>query len=137
MITEYSEGSWRNINVKHLFISSIIQYMSSIASYYVSVREVPYGKTMSLVTSLSYSIASTFKRVAIILTSVLYFGKTLSFSNILGICVASIGSVLLRTLRLGAIMYNVNTKRNPNRRKSPELKANRELSYMDLKTITI
>ena len=132
MITEYSEGSWRNINVKHLFISSIIQYMSSIASYYVSVREVP-----SLVTSLSYSIASTFKRVAIILTSVLYFGKTLSFSNILGICVASIGSVLLRTLRLGAIMYNVNTKRNPNRRKSPELKANRELSYMDLKTITI
>ncbi|KAK8822090.1 hypothetical protein WA538_000183 [Blastocystis sp. DL] len=117
MITEYSEGSWRNINVKHLFISSIIQYMSSIASYY----------TMSLVTSLSYSIASTFKRVAIILTSVLYFGKTLSFSNILGICVASIG----------AIMYNVNTKRNPNRRKSPELKANRELSYMDLKTITI
>ncbi|KAK8796957.1 hypothetical protein WA588_001082 [Blastocystis sp. NMH] len=127
MITEYSEGSWRNINVKHLFISSIIQYMSSIASYYVSVREVPYGKTMSLVTSLSYSIASTFKRVAIILTSVLYFGKTLSFSNILGICVASIG----------AIMYNVNTKRNPNRRKSPELKANRELSYMDLKTITI
>lgn len=43
VITEYSEGSWKNINVKHLFISSIIQYMSSIASYYVSVREVHYG----------------------------------------------------------------------------------------------
>lgn len=137
MITEYSEGSWKNINVKHLFVSSIIQYMSSIASYYVRVKGFDNEQTMSLVTSLSYSIASTFKRVAIILTSVVYFGKTLSLSNILGICVASIGTMLLRILRIGAIMYNVNTKRNPNRRKSPELKANRELSYMDLKTITI
>lgn len=34
-------------------------------------------------------------------------------------------------------MYNVNSKRNAHRRKSPELKANRALSYMDLKTITI
>ena len=40
VITEYSEGSWRNINLKHLFISSIIQYMSSIASYYVRVGEL-------------------------------------------------------------------------------------------------
>lgn len=137
VITEYSEGSWKNISVRHLFVSSIIQYMSSIASYYVRVMGFDDEQTMSLVTSLSYSIASTFKRVAIILTSVIYFGKTLSLSNILGICVASIGRLLSGVLRLGAIMYNVNTKRNPNRRKSPELKANRELSYMDLKTITI
>lgn len=34
-------------------------------------------------------------------------------------------------------MYNLNSKRGQHRRKSPELKANRELSYMDLKTITL
>lgn len=46
---------------------------------------------MSLVTSLSYSICSTFKRVAIILASAAYFKKTLTLSNLFGIVVASIG----------------------------------------------
>lgn len=46
---------------------------------------------MSLVTSLSYSIASTFKRVTIILASVAYFGKKLTWSNLLGITIASVG----------------------------------------------
>ena len=82
---------------------------------------------MSLVTSLSYSIASTFNRVSIILSSVLYFGKSITFSNLLGIVVASIG----------AVMYNVHSKKSNRRRKSPQLKANRELSYTDLNTITI
>ena len=50
---------------------------------------------MSLVTSLSYSITSTFKRVAIILASVVYFGKTLTWSNLLGITIASIGMWIL------------------------------------------
>ena len=34
-ITEYSAGTWKNIQVSHLLISSCVQYMSSIASYYV------------------------------------------------------------------------------------------------------
>lgn len=34
-------------------------------------------------------------------------------------------------------MYNINSKKSQTRRKSPELKPSRELSYMDLKTITI
>ena len=114
---EYNMGTYRHINVANLVISAVVQYMSSIASYY----------TMSLVTSLSYSICSTFKRVSIILASVAYFGKTLTLSNLLGIIIAS----------LGAVMYNLNSKRGQHRRKSPELKANRELSYMDLKTITL
>ena len=46
---------------------------------------------MSLITSLSYSITSTFKRVTIILASVAYFGKTLTWSNLSGIIIASIG----------------------------------------------
>lgn len=46
---------------------------------------------MSLVTSLSYSICSTFKRVAIILASAAYFKKTLTVSNLFGIVVASAG----------------------------------------------
>lgn len=50
---------------------------------------------MSLVTSLSYSICSTFKRVAIILASAYYFDKTLTMSNLFGILVASIGNVIV------------------------------------------
>ncbi|KAK8829869.1 hypothetical protein WA577_001261 [Blastocystis sp. JDR] len=114
---EYRVGSWRNINFKHLIISSLVQYLSSIASYY----------TMSLVTSLSYSIASTLKRVSIIISSVLYFGKSITLSNLFGIAVAS----------FGAVLYNIQSKKTNRRRVSPQLKANRELSYTDLSTITI
>ena len=95
LITEYSEGSWRNLSISYLLVSSIIQYMSSIASYYVQLFVLSHWQTMSLVTSLSYSITSTFKRVAIILASVVYFGKTLTWSNLLGITIASIGMCIL------------------------------------------
>lgn len=82
---------------------------------------------MSLVTSLSYSIASTLKRVSIIISSVLYFGKSITLSNLFGIAVAS----------FGAVLYNIQSKKTNRRRVSPQLKANRELSYTDLSTITI
>ena len=124
---EYRVGSWRNINFKHLIISSLVQYLSSIASYYVVVEKEPNAQTMSLVTSLSYSIASTLKRVSIIISSVLYFGKSITLSNLFGIAVAS----------FGAVLYNIQSKKTNRRRVSPQLKANRELSYTDLSTITI
>ena len=124
---EYRVGSWRNINFKHLLISSLVQYLSSIASYYVVAEKEPNAQTMSLVTSLSYSIASTLKRVSIIISSVLYFGKSITLSNLFGIAVAS----------FGAVLYNVQSKKTNRRRVSPQLKANRELSYTDLSTITI
>ena len=124
---EYRVGSWRNINFKHLIISSLVQYLSSIASYYVVAENKPNAQTMSLVTSLSYSIASTLKRVSIIISSVLYFGKSITLSNLFGIAVAS----------FGAVLYNIQSKKTNRRRVSPQLKANRELSYTDLSTITI
>lgn len=124
---EYRVGSWRNINIKHLLVSSIVQYLSSIASYYVITGNGCNAQTMSLVTSLSYSIASTLKRVSIIISSVLYFGKPITFSNLFGIAVAS----------FGAVLYNVQSKKTDRRRVSPQLKASRELSYTDLSTITI
>lgn len=124
---EYRVGSWRNINLKHLIISSLVQYLSSIASYYVVAEKAPNAQTMSLVTSLSYSIASTLKRVSIIISSVLYFGKSITLSNLFGIAVAS----------FGAVLYNIQSKKTNRRRVSPQLKANRELSYTDLSTITI
>ena len=124
---EYRVGSWRNINLKHLIISSLVQYLSSIASYYVVAGNEPKAQTMSLVTSLSYSIASTLKRVSIIISSVLYFGKSITLSNLFGIAVAS----------FGAVLYNIQSKKTNRRRVSPQLKANRELSYTDLSTITI
>ena len=124
---EYRVGSWRNINFKHLIISSLVQYLSSIASYYVVAEKEPNAQTMSLVTSLSYSIASTLKRVSIIISSVLYFGKSITLSNLFGIAVAS----------FGAVLYNIQSKKTNRRRVSPQLKANRELSYTDLSTSTI
>ena len=124
---EYRVGSWRNINFKHLIISSLVQYLSSIASYYVVAEKEPNAQTMSLVTSLSYSIASTLKRVSIIISSVQYFGKSITLSNLFGIAVAS----------FGAVLYNIQSKKTNRRRVSPQLKANRELSYTDLSTITI
>ena len=124
---EYRVGSWRNINFKHLIISSLVQYLRSIASYYVVAEKEPNAQTMSLVTSLSYSIASTLKRVSIIISSVLYFGKSITLSNLFGIAVAS----------CGAVLYNIQSKKTNRRRVSPQLKANRELSYTDLSTITI
>ena len=124
---EYRVGAWRNINFKHLIISSLVQYLSSIASYYVVAEKEPNAQTMSLVTSLSYSIASTLKRVSIIISSVLYFGKSITLSNLFGIAVAS----------FGAVLYNIQSKKTNRRRVSPQLKANRELSYTDLSTITI
>ena len=46
---------------------------------------------MFLMQSLSYSIASTFKRVSIIIFTSLIFHKHLSVGTYLGIAVASIG----------------------------------------------
>ena len=106
---EYRVGSWRNINFKHLIISSLVQYLSSIASYYVVAEKEPNAQTMSLVTSLSYSIASTLKRVSIIISSVLYFGKSITLSNLFGIAVAS----------FGAVLYNIQSKKTNRRRVSP------------------
>lgn len=51
---------------------------------------------MFQLTSLSYSIASTFKRVSIIVVTSIVFRKVLSVGNIAGIVVATIGRVLRR-----------------------------------------
>ena len=66
---------------------------------------------MFLLSSLSYSITSTFKRVAIILTTSLFFGKHLSFENVLGVAIATVGAVL----------YNITSRRRGNRRSLPTL----------------
>ena len=66
---------------------------------------------MFVLSSLSYSITSTFKRVAIIVATSLFFGKRLSAGNVLGIGVATIGAVL----------YNIMSKKGGHTRKLPVL----------------
>ena len=87
---------------------------------------------MYLLSSLSYSIASTFKRVSIIIATTIIFHKTLSFGNMAGIAVASIGISFSHIfLPLGAIAYNIATKRSKRERKLPELKGNTKFSFID------
>ena len=38
LIYEYHMGTYRHINIRNLVLSSVIQYASSIASYYVAAR---------------------------------------------------------------------------------------------------
>ena len=86
---------------------------------------------MYLLSSLSYSIASTFKRVSIIIATTIIFHKTLSFGNIAGIAVASIGIHFTVPLLIGAIAYNIATKRSKRERKLPELKGSTKFSFID------
>ena len=51
---------------------------------------------MFQLTSLSYSIASTFKRVSIIVVTSVVFKKVLSAGNVAGIVVATVGKVWRR-----------------------------------------
>ena len=64
---------------------------------------------MFLLSSLSYSITSTFKRVAIIVATSLFFGKRLSSGNVLGVGIATIG----------AILYNIMSKKRGHVQKLP------------------
>lgn len=48
---------------------------------------------MYLLSSLSYSIASTFKRVSIIISTSIIFHKQLSIGNLAGIAIASFGKL--------------------------------------------
>ncbi|KAK8825638.1 hypothetical protein WA577_000809, partial [Blastocystis sp. JDR] len=82
-----------------MVLSALIQYVSSISSY----------KAMFLLSSLSYSITSTFKRVAIIVATSLFFGKRLSAGNVLGVGIATIG----------AILYNIMSKKRGHVQKLP------------------
>ncbi|KAK8803812.1 hypothetical protein WA158_001506 [Blastocystis sp. Blastoise] len=81
IIYEIYEGTYSSLSLRVLLLCSIIQYCSSVASY----------KSISLITSLTYSITNTFKRIAIILATSLYFGKYLSFQTIIGIIIAMLG----------------------------------------------
>ena len=131
-------GTYRNINVRNLVLSSIIQYASSIASYYV-------GNEKTCAWSLDHVIGD----FALVL-DLQHVQASLHHSGVGSVlredalrveldghhhCVDGLESGWI--VIVGAVMYNLNSKRGRNRRKSPELKANRELSYMDLKTITL
>ncbi|KAK8798788.1 hypothetical protein WA158_007872 [Blastocystis sp. Blastoise] len=81
IIYEYYNKTYESINIKGMILCSLLQYFASIGSY----------KSLSLISSLTYSILNTFKRVAIIIISALYFGKYLSSQNIFGIVIAVLG----------------------------------------------
>lgn len=49
---------------------------------------------LSLVTPLTYSVANTFKRVFVILTSIVWFGNTVLPLNYFGIFLAFVGILL-------------------------------------------
>lgn len=70
---------------------------------------------MFLLSSLSYSITSTFKRVAIIVVTSLFFGKRLSVGNVFGVGIAT----------LGAILYNIMSKKRGHIRKLSALETPR------------
>ena len=39
---EYNMGTYRHINVTNLVVSAVVQYLSSIASYYVVLRSASH-----------------------------------------------------------------------------------------------
>ena len=84
---------------------------------------------MYLFSSLSYSIASTFKRVSIILATSLILGNVLSWKNVLGIVVATAGERSGGDLNVGAVGYNVVNRRSRKKRRLPPLEAEKDLVY--------
>ena len=84
---------------------------------------------MYLFSSLSYSIASTFKRVSIIVATSIILGNVLSWKNMLGIVVATAGEEQRGDLRVGAVGYNVVNRRSRTKRRLPPLEADRDLVY--------
>ncbi|CBK22610.2 uncharacterized protein [Blastocystis hominis] len=106
---EVRRSTYQMIRWDHVFISAFLQYLSSISSY----------SAMYLFSSLSYSIASTFKRVSIIVATSIILGNVLSWKNMLGIVVAT----------AGAVGYNVVNRRSRTKRRLPPLEADRDLVY--------
>ena len=143
VLNEYHQGTWRNLNVSSLIKSSFIQYLSSIASYSVSISNVDDRVDnvlgyLAVVLNLQhiqacghhFSICRVFWKNAHRIKFVWNFYSFFGYSSFYSLMIVVYNEI-------GAILYNVNSKRSMRRRKSPELKPSRELSYMDLKTITI
>ena len=86
---------------------------------------------MYLLSSLSYSIASTFKRLSIILITSFIFHKKLSTGNVFGITIASIGIEGFTVSSVGAVLYNIASKRSKRKRKLPELEMKKDLWSTD------
>ena len=91
---------WRSVSFHHLqwgniAISALLQYCSSISSYSVWLHCFGNIQAMYLLSSLSYSIASTFKRVSIIIVTSIVFHKVLSIGNVAGIFVATVGMLFV------------------------------------------
>ena len=78
---------------------------------------------MYLFSSLSYSIASTFKRVSIIVAT------SMSWKNMLGIVVATAGEEKKGNSRVGAVTYNVVNRRSRKKRRLPPLETEKDLVY--------
>ena len=78
---------------------------------------------MYLFSSLSYSIASTFKRVAIITATSILLKNTLSPKNVFGIIVAT----------FGAVAYNVANRRSKKERRLPQLPVTPDLAFLPTK----
>ena len=73
--------------------------------------------------SLSYSIASTFKRVTIITATSILLKNTLSLKNVLGIVIAT----------FGAVAYNVASRRSKKERRLPQLPVKLDVAFLSAK----
>jgi len=81
-------GDWSGM-VLPVFLCSVTFYVQSISAYY----------TVSLISSVSQSVANTTKRTLLIFLSILYFGNPVSGATVLGIIMVSGGVLLYNIMR--------------------------------------
>mmetsp|Transcript_1929 Transcript_1929/g.5249 ORF Transcript_1929/g.5249 Transcript_1929/m.5249 type:complete len:135 (+) Transcript_1929:20-424(+) len=82
------EGDWYGM-VLPVLLCSVTFYVQSISAYY----------TVSLISSVSQSVANTTKRTLLIFLSILYFGNPVSGATVLGIMMVSGGVLLYNIMR--------------------------------------
>ena len=84
------EGGWSTIPVGLIFLSSSMQWLSSLSAYVV----------LAMIEPLSHNIAKITQRLCVIISSVIVFGNPIAASNALGILIAFCGVALYSAVRL-------------------------------------
>jgi hypothetical protein len=83
----------------YLFIDAVLFHCQSITAYY----------TMSLLGTVSQSVANTVKRSMLIFATILYFGNPITYLNVAGMVLVSVGVFVYNHMRINyppPAMYN-------------------------------
>jgi solute carrier family 35 protein E1 len=80
-------------SLSHLVVlyatNGFCHFMQNILAFFV----------LSLISPLTYAIANTFKRVFVIVASIIYFQNRVKLLNLLGVCIAIVGAVMYSRAR--------------------------------------